>query len=256
MTLLCSVGFHSWDGCRCGRCGKTRDAEHAWSGCNCTRCGATRDAEHHWDGCTCAVCGKERNHDFSPILCSSCGKRRNVDDLGTEFGRMFFDTVGIPRMWSLFQKELRDLALKPGLATPAGEARFRSMQLESLTAEPALAESVNREVRRTEPDAPQHLWELRVAMSGVISAEEMDKVANAAVAICIHITYALQKTAKMQLQVSTGQQFSLALAEEPGSGVPDAMLAKRLPPIVRRCLLSDGPNKEQWIQSILFSFPS
>jgi len=40
MRLLCLLGYHSWSGCKCTRCGTTREAEHAWVDGKCTKCGA------------------------------------------------------------------------------------------------------------------------------------------------------------------------------------------------------------------------
>ena len=51
---------HKWNGCKCSRCGKTRDEQHDWEGCICRRCGKTR---HNWDACSCRQCGKTR-HDW------------------------------------------------------------------------------------------------------------------------------------------------------------------------------------------------
>lgn len=37
---LCFLGFHSWDGCRCSKCAKARDAQHSWNGHRCSKCDA------------------------------------------------------------------------------------------------------------------------------------------------------------------------------------------------------------------------
>ena len=47
MAISCLFG-HKWNGCKCSRCGKTRDESHAWKGCTCTICGKTRDEGHVW----------------------------------------------------------------------------------------------------------------------------------------------------------------------------------------------------------------
>lgn len=39
MSLACKIGFHSWDGCICTECGKTRDVKHIWSKSRCVVCG-------------------------------------------------------------------------------------------------------------------------------------------------------------------------------------------------------------------------
>jgi len=37
--LLCFVGWHKWNGCRCLTCGKARDQDHTWCGYVCSKCG-------------------------------------------------------------------------------------------------------------------------------------------------------------------------------------------------------------------------
>ena len=44
----CRIKGHEWDGCKCRRCGETRDAEHGWDGCKCRHCGEIRDEGHQW----------------------------------------------------------------------------------------------------------------------------------------------------------------------------------------------------------------
>lgn len=76
MGIACTFGSHKWDGCKCLRCGKTRDEEHAWDGCTCTVCGKTRDEEHDWskDQEKCARCGRTRT------VCSICGAELKPED--------------------------------------------------------------------------------------------------------------------------------------------------------------------------------
>ena len=94
---LYKIASHKWNGCKCKRCGKTRNEGHDWTNLNncikkCTRCGEQRET-HDWDGCTCKKCGKvqdkgHRNR-FSNLnlnlnlslakevviaCCASCGK--------------------------------------------------------------------------------------------------------------------------------------------------------------------------------------
>jgi hypothetical protein len=66
---------HIWDGCKCAKCGTTRNEEHTWNGCKCAKCGATRNEEHIWNGCKCAKCGTTRNeeHDWS-ANCERCAR--------------------------------------------------------------------------------------------------------------------------------------------------------------------------------------
>ena len=78
--MACLFG-HKWNGCKCDKCGKTRDQGHDWSGCKCRRCGATRDEHHAYKPIAnvcqekCAVCGKTREaHPAVNGTCSVCGK--------------------------------------------------------------------------------------------------------------------------------------------------------------------------------------
>ena len=79
MAWTCFMGLHRWDGCKCTKCGKTRNEGHHWDGCKCTRCGTTRDEGHRWDGCKCTVCGavRDQGHDWSKDCdsCSRCGAK-------------------------------------------------------------------------------------------------------------------------------------------------------------------------------------
>ena len=76
MQLLCNIGIHSWDFCKCRRCGKKKDEAHNWQGCKCASCGKTRDEGHNWQGCKCKVCGRTRDeeHAWQDCKCSICGK--------------------------------------------------------------------------------------------------------------------------------------------------------------------------------------
>lgn len=85
--LRCRLG-HDWDGCRCARCGKLRDALHHWNGCKCKHCGATRDEQHDWDGRECKRCGRidelygmdeycrRGEHAWELWTCGICGASR------------------------------------------------------------------------------------------------------------------------------------------------------------------------------------
>ncbi len=81
MGLSCILG-HTWSGCKCSKCGRTRDEGHDWSkDCEkCSKCGRTRDEGHDWSGCKCSKCGKTRDegHDWSKDCekCSKCGRIR------------------------------------------------------------------------------------------------------------------------------------------------------------------------------------
>jgi hypothetical protein len=83
MKLQCAFGFHEWKGCRCSRCGKTRNEGHDWSkDCErCAKCSTTRSDSHAWAGCKCSNCGKTRDegHDWSKDCerCASCSTTRS-----------------------------------------------------------------------------------------------------------------------------------------------------------------------------------
>jgi uncharacterized protein (TIGR02145 family) len=85
MSFKCSVGIHSWDGCKCSGCGKVRDAEHdiAADCGKCAKCGATFNEDHHeWshDCEKCSKCGntRENHHNWLKDCekCSKCGMLR------------------------------------------------------------------------------------------------------------------------------------------------------------------------------------
>ena len=100
--LKCLIGRHHWEGCKCTKCGKTRDEGHDWAtNCaKCARCGKTRDVahdwkrckctkceltKHMWEGCKCTVCGAVQNwgHGWDMCLCVRCGTTRDHwDDRG------------------------------------------------------------------------------------------------------------------------------------------------------------------------------
>lgn len=81
--MNCLFG-HRWDGCKCKRCGRTREKKHDWNGCVCRRCGRKRDKDHDWDGCVCRRCGKkqDKEHDWDGCICRRCGQRKFSDDEG------------------------------------------------------------------------------------------------------------------------------------------------------------------------------
>lgn len=41
MGLICKLSGHKWNGCKCERCGETRNEQHDWSTCKCSKCGRT-----------------------------------------------------------------------------------------------------------------------------------------------------------------------------------------------------------------------
>ena len=100
--MACLFG-HKWNGCKCSKCGKTRDEhhkwdlckgkcsicgktqneQHDWNGCKCSRCGATRDEQHEWDGCKCNRCGMTRDeqHNWKGCMCFRCYKKRDENHI-------------------------------------------------------------------------------------------------------------------------------------------------------------------------------
>jgi HEAT repeat protein len=80
MPISCSIGFHDWKGCKCAKCGQSRDQAHDWSkDCEkCSKCGQVRMNQHKWDGCRCSVCGVTRtdNHRWHEGSCSVCGMNK------------------------------------------------------------------------------------------------------------------------------------------------------------------------------------
>ena len=92
MSLKCLFG-HKWNGCKCDKCGKTRDVGHEFSpihgSCReqCEKCGITRSLEHKFklmpDRCVekCTICGSEQpQHHWVEVSgycvkkCSICGE--------------------------------------------------------------------------------------------------------------------------------------------------------------------------------------
>jgi hypothetical protein len=75
--MLCLFG-HKWNGCKCDRCGKTRDENHTWNYCKgkCFICGKRCEVKHAWKGCKCTLCGELRNaeHSWKGGVCTLCGK--------------------------------------------------------------------------------------------------------------------------------------------------------------------------------------
>jgi tetratricopeptide (TPR) repeat protein len=101
MNIKCKLGFHTWNGCicskcgivrdeqhdwkkdceKCSKCGKPRVNQHDWNGCKCSKCGITRDEQHNWKkNCEkCSKCGKtkEKQHQWDGCKCTKCGKTRD-----------------------------------------------------------------------------------------------------------------------------------------------------------------------------------
>ena len=80
MGLMCLLGLHKWNGCKCTACQKTRDEGHDWNGCKCTTCQKTRHKGHDWNGCKCTKCGVSApifgviEHIWGNKTCDICGE--------------------------------------------------------------------------------------------------------------------------------------------------------------------------------------
>ena len=82
----CREFGHDWDGCKCERCGQTRDEAHDWDGCTCRKCGLE---QHDWEYHSCYLKSggsmiADNRLDFDPYYyvykCSRCDKRENRDE--------------------------------------------------------------------------------------------------------------------------------------------------------------------------------
>lgn len=98
-SILCKIGIHKWDGCRCTSpgCWKRRANLHVWNACKCEVCGSRRpedDPSHSYAPSTgfCEHCGCASPpaaiqagwyfwsipHGASPVLVGECLER--IDD--------------------------------------------------------------------------------------------------------------------------------------------------------------------------------
>lgn len=77
-TMSCLIG-HKWNGCKCEKCGKTRDSGHDWTGRVCRICGAAMQVKK--TAGSCCICGRSlyRNPDQADRMdnaaryCYQCG---------------------------------------------------------------------------------------------------------------------------------------------------------------------------------------
>jgi hypothetical protein len=105
MSFKCKIGLHSWNGCKCRKCEKTKDDNHSWkkddcsicticgkvkeenhswknNNCSlCAKCGKVKLENHSWNGCKCTKCGKVKNenHSWDGCKCTKCGRRRDEE---------------------------------------------------------------------------------------------------------------------------------------------------------------------------------
>lgn len=97
---------HKWNGCKCERCGETRDEGHDWSGCTCRICGKKRDEGHEWQSVegkcfdVCSICGHKRTkeHLFQGSVCTRCGFDKTMPSVEDWFRKYdgTAETVNIP----------------------------------------------------------------------------------------------------------------------------------------------------------------
>lgn len=82
MSIKCTFGFHTWNGCICSKCGKeqhdlSNDCE------KCAKCGKISNLKHDWSrNCNkCYKCGKtrEEHHVFINDICKNCGQGTFTD---------------------------------------------------------------------------------------------------------------------------------------------------------------------------------
>ena len=88
MNIICKLGFHSWNGCKCRKCSITRDEQHNWKkNCEkCSICNKSRENVHQRKGCSCINC-HTTFHTVKDCICSKCLKEFHEFDLyNFEFG--------------------------------------------------------------------------------------------------------------------------------------------------------------------------
>ena len=92
MGISCQLFGHKWNGCKCEKCGNTRNEQHNFvlSQGKCTEkcdiCGQDGKTNHNWNGCKCTVCGLVRNEQHDYVLapgtckekCNKCGRGGNT----------------------------------------------------------------------------------------------------------------------------------------------------------------------------------
>ena len=79
--MACIFG-HKWDGCKCTKCGETRNEEHNWEGAKCKRCGDMR----------CEKCGTTKKQ----LEKESTAQKKQMKKMG--IGMMIFNSsIGFTR---------------------------------------------------------------------------------------------------------------------------------------------------------------
>jgi hypothetical protein len=84
MVISCIFGFHDWskDCEKCFKCTQTRKDQHSWEGCKCIKCGRIRNEGHDWsrDCEICAHCGRTHpnSHVWQDHKCTVCGRMEPI----------------------------------------------------------------------------------------------------------------------------------------------------------------------------------
>lgn len=112
MSITCKIGVHTWDGCKCLKCGKIRDYEHNWSqDCEkCYKCGKKRFTSHTWntgDCNSCSQCLKKRNDGhfwYGKVgsVCVRCGKIFLSEGMKTIDGEVYTTTKIGNQEWIMY----------------------------------------------------------------------------------------------------------------------------------------------------------
>ena len=86
--MKCFFGFHKWRGCKCSKCGNTRDKNHDWTNdCEkCAECGKVKYRQHDWlkesEDCEkCSRCGKTKPNLNLKFLFEALGRNDLVNQM-------------------------------------------------------------------------------------------------------------------------------------------------------------------------------
>ena len=81
MNIICKLFGHKWNGCRCRRCGVTREIGHRFGYKNgeyhiCVVC--RKKMPHSLEGCVCKICGGTVHEFDRDGFCVRCGQGREI----------------------------------------------------------------------------------------------------------------------------------------------------------------------------------
>jgi hypothetical protein len=72
--IIHAKATHTWNGCKCTKCGEIDSSKHKVNKKNCT-CKTCGEEFHDMDGCTCRLCGKTiHESSFGICACIRCGQ--------------------------------------------------------------------------------------------------------------------------------------------------------------------------------------